>query len=742
MDRRYKHMIRLVPVFLALLVGTSVADFAESREKVGLVLSGGGARGFAHVAVLEALEAQRVPIDYIAGTSMGAVVGALYASGLSAAEVREKLLAVDWNATLRDVTDRNERSFRNKSFEGQNFLGLDLGIAPDQLKLPLAALRGQKLALALNELMLETATVSHFDQLPIPFRAMATDLATGDAVVMDRGSLATVLRASMAVPVVYSPVQIDGRLYVDGGVANNLPVDVARSMGADRVIVVDTSSQRYSTSELTSVVTVVDQLTNLLTRRNTEAQLETLTERDLLIEIFPKSVATADFHEAETALAAGRQAMGLAETLFASWALNPEEYLAWRDLRVAQNLPPTLAFVEVISDAPRTSSQTIANRLTIRPGQPLDNERLKSDLGRIYALETIDQVEVSVVERDGQVGLSLETKEKAWGPDYLDLGFTLEDSLDGRASYNLNGVIRATNINPLGGEWRTGVTLGDKTQIVSELYQPVDYGSDWFASIMVGFLREDQALYEQGIITSMYSTETREYGFDAGYSLDTRGEFRLGFRQSHIKNNVILGSNSLSATVDDSRYFARAGYDTLDSLGFPTSGIRLLGEYSIYDAKLGATRQYDGVTLDVLYPFYHRGRTTLVGQGYFGYLFETDVADVTPRYSLGGFTRLSGYSPDEISGRHAGLISLIGYQRLNEQAVFPIDQPVFVGFSLEAGNVYQSRDQFRWGNTLSGGSVFVGADTALGPGYLSFGRTEGGRQSVTLSVGRPFAERD
>ena len=204
----------------------------------------------------------------------------------------------------------------------------------------------------------------------------------------------------------------------------------------------------------------------------------------------------------------------------------------------------------------------------------------------------------------------------------------------------------------------------------------------------------------------------------------------------------LLGTDSLSSKVDDSRYFARAGFDTLDSFGFPTEGIRLLGEYSIYDAKLGATRQYDGVTLDLLYPFYHNKGTTLVGQGYFGYLFETAVTDVTPRYSLGGFTRLSGYSPDEISGRHAGLLSFMGYQRLNERTVFPIDQPLFIGFSLEAGNVFQDRDEIRWGNTLSGGSLFIGVDTAVGPGYLSFGRTEGGRQSVTLSVGRPFSERD
>ena len=735
-------MVRLLNVVIAVLALSSIAEIGSARDKTGLVLSGGGARGFAHIAVLEALEANQVQIDYIAGTSMGAVVGALYASGLNAEEVREKLLSVDWKSTLRDVTDRNERSFRNKSFEGRNFMGLDLGVAPSGVRLPLAALRGQKLALALNELTLETATVSDFDELPIPFRAIATDLATGDPVVLGNGSLATALRASMAVPVLYSPVEIDGRLYVDGGVANNLPVDVARDMGADRVIIVDTSSLRYSTNELTSVVTVVDQLTNLLTRRNTEAQLETLSEFDLLIEIFPEGITTADYDKAEDAVAVGRKSMAAAPDLFKLFQVDWESYQMWNTERTIRQKPPTLAFVEVISDAPRTSSKTIANRLTVRPGQPLDNERLKSDLGKIYALESIDQVEVSVVEKNNLLGLSLETKEKAWGPDYLDLGFTLEDSLDGRASYNLSGVLRATNINPLGGEWRTEITLGSKTRLTSELYQPVDYGSDWFASAVVGFVREDRALYEQGAITATYSTEAKEYGFDAGYSLDTRGEFRIGFRQTDIKNDKILGVDSLSANVDDSRYFARVGFDKLDSLGFPTEGVRVLGEYSIYDAKLGATRQYDGITFDILYPFYNNNGATFVGHGYFGYLFETAVKDVTPRYSLGGFTRLSGYSPDEISGRHAGLLSFIGYQRLNEKAVSPIDQPLFIGFSLEAGNVFQDRDEIRWGNTLSGGSLFVGADTVLGPGYLSFGRTEGGRQSVTLSVGRPFGERD
>lgn len=735
-------MYRQVRVAICILCLASVSFSALARERIGLVLSGGGARGFAHVAVLEALETHRIPIDYIAGTSMGAVVGALYASGLSAAEVRNQLLAMDWSGILTDVTERDERSFRNKSFEGRNFLGLDLGVSTDGLKLPLAALKGQKLALVLNGLTLETVALNDFDRFPIPFRAVTTDLATGEARVLRQGSLATALRASMAVPVVFSPVEIEGRLYVDGGVANNLPMNVARDMGAERLIVVDTSSQKYSTAQLTSVVTVVDQLTNLLTQRNTEAQLATLTEADVLFEIFPENVGTADFNKVEEALAAGRQEVLRQTDRLASFSVDEATYQAWSAQHLAPRETPNIAFVEVKSDAPRTSSKVIANRMSIRPGQPLDERQLKADLEQIYALETIDRVEVGLRETDAGVGLTLETREKAWGPDYLDVGFTLEDSLDGRSAYNLHGVLRVTNINPLGGEWRTEATLGHRTRFHTELYQPVDYGSDWFASAVIRFMSEERALYDAGDMTALYQSEIREFGFDGGYSLDTRGELRVGFRQSSTENTVRLGVDSLAAEVDDSRYFVQAGYDTLDSFGFPTSGLRLLGEYAIYDAKLGATRQYDGITLDVLYPFWSRGRTTLVGQAYFGYLFESAVTDVNARYSLGGFTRLSGFSPDEISGRHAGLISLIGYQRLNDPVVFPVDQPVYVGASLEAGNVFQDREDIVWRNVLSGGSVFIGADTVLGPGYLSFGRTEGGRQSITLSVGRPFAEHD
>ena len=231
------------------------------------------------------------------------------------------------------------------------------------------------------------------------------------------------------------------------------------------------------------------------------------------------------------------------------------------------------------------------------------------------------------------MGLSLETKEKAWGPDYLDLGFTLEDSLDGRASYNLNGVVRATNINPL-EEWRTELTLGDKTRVTSNSTNPLITAQIGSFPI-VGFVREDRALYEEGTLDiDLLDGDTRVW-LDAGYSLDTRGEFRLGFLHD-ITNNKLLGVDSLSTKVDDSRYFARAGFDTLDALGSQPV-ICVLGEYSIYDAKLGATRQYDGLTLDVLYPFYHRNGRTLIGQGYFGYLSETAVTDVTPRYSLGGF---------------------------------------------------------------------------------------------------------
>ncbi|HEY5623513.1 MAG TPA: patatin-like phospholipase family protein, partial [Gammaproteobacteria bacterium] len=262
---------------------TRVGGDEAARPVIGLVLSGGGARGGAHAGVLRALEELEVPIDVIAGTSIGAIIGGFYASGMTVDEIEEVVNTVEWDQAFLEDTPRQLLSFRRKRDDDLFLVDQKPGLNDGEFELPLGVVQGQVIDLILTEKTLPVAHISDFDELPIPFRAVAADITTGEAVVLGDGNLAAAIRASMSVPAVIAPIEIDGRLLVDGGVVMNLPVEVAEAMGADIVIAVDISAPLFSREELTSVLAVTGQLTNILTRRGTEQQIATLDAEDLLI---------------------------------------------------------------------------------------------------------------------------------------------------------------------------------------------------------------------------------------------------------------------------------------------------------------------------------------------------------------------------------------------------------------------------------------------------------------------------
>src|SRR6187397_3292681 len=269
------------------------------RPRIGLVLSGGGARGAAHIGVLKVLEENHVPIDAIAGTSMGAVVGGLYASGLSAADVERVMTSVDWQDAFRDRPARTDLNFRRK-LEDQNFLvKFPLGLTGGEFRLPRGLVQGQKLTQILRGVTLPVAQIQNFDDLAIPFRAVATDIVTGDRVVLDHGDLTTAMRASLSAPGVLAPVEIDGRMQVDGGLSSNLPVDVAREMGVDVLIVVDCGFPLLERNKLDSVATVTNQMLAILIRHNATEQRKTLGERDVIIDPALGDFSSLDFTEHE-----------------------------------------------------------------------------------------------------------------------------------------------------------------------------------------------------------------------------------------------------------------------------------------------------------------------------------------------------------------------------------------------------------------------------------------------------------
>ena len=399
--------LRVIQIALVILVWSLVppapatAAPEESadgkRPRIGLVLGGGGARGAAHVGVLKVLEEMRIPVDYVVGTSMGSIVGGLYASGMTPQEIEREILAMDWDDLFKDEPDRADRSFRRKRDDDNYAFKAKPGFNDGKLQVPLAYIRGQKFDLALNRLMLPVIDVKNFDNLSIPYRAVAADLETGKAVVLGSGSLPKAIRASMAVPAAFDPVEIDGRLLVDGGIANNVPVSVARDMGAEVFIVVDVGSGLASRDKIKSALDVSGQLANFMFTLNSEQQLKSLTARDVLVRPALGDIGGGSFDRAAEAIPIGEASARAAREALLRYSVGPEEYarhLAQRGY--GRPGPSVIEFVRIENHS-RVSDAIIADKISIKPGQPLDVTQLEQDIGTIYGLEIFESVRYDLV---------------------------------------------------------------------------------------------------------------------------------------------------------------------------------------------------------------------------------------------------------------------------------------------------------------------------------------------------------
>ena len=445
------------------------------RPRVGLVLSGGGARGGAHIGALRALEELRIPIDYIAGTSVGAVFGGLYATGKTPDELEEFARTASWQSAFLNATPRRWQSFRRKLDDDLFLVQQKPGLNNKQFELPAGLVQGQVMDQILARLTLPVATTHDFDRLRIPFRAVATDLATGDAVVLGSGNLARAIRASMSLPAAIAPVDIDGRLLVDGGLAMNLPVQVARDMGADVIIAVDLSSELRTREQLKSVVDVTTQLTNLLTRQGIEQQRAALAPRDYLFEVeLGDEITSMSFAEMPDAIPIGYATIMAHRDELAPLALDPQAYAAYRaslpDPRM-QELP-RIDFVNLTNDSPIADRVINARLGDIKLGEPLDVDAVDRAIDKVYGLELYQNVSYELVEEGDRTGLDIDLQARSWGPAYVQLGMQYSSSGDQAALFGLAASYLHTAVNPLGGEWRTTLSIGDEPSFDIDLYQP------------------------------------------------------------------------------------------------------------------------------------------------------------------------------------------------------------------------------------------------------------------------------
>ena len=709
------------------------------RPRIGLVLSGGGARGAAHIGVLKVLEQLHVPVDAIAGTSMGAVVGSLYAAGMSAGEIETLTDSLDWQDAFRDRPRRAELKFRRKQDDREFLVHLPLGLRGGHLRLPKGLIQGQKLNQVLRNALLRVADIDDFDRLPIPFRAIATDLGSGAPVVFARGSLPAAVRASMAAPGVFAPVEIDGRPLADGGLAANLPVEAVQALGVDVVIAVDVSAPLQTVAELDSALAVSAQMVTILINRETARSAALLGAQDLLLTPELGSMSSVEFAGVRTAIAAGEAAARGATGWLAQHAIPASEFARLAAARSLRPAPARIDFVRVADDTSRYRS-FIEAALAPLVGQLAEPATLDPAMRSLYGRDLFETLDYRLVHEAERTGLEVDARRRSWGPTYLRFGLDLQDDFQGNDSFTAGVRIIGTEVNAYMAEWTADLALGERPKFAAEFYQPLDYASPWFVAPRISFGSRSVQVQGNGRLLAKYRVREADFELDAGREIGDWGELRAGVRRLSGNTHLQVGTPGPAlppgGKYQQGGYFARLSVDLLDSVNFPRHGEFFQLEWDAQRAALGAGHVGDSVRMDWL-AARSLGRNTLVFSTSGGSSL-TASQGVQNLFTVGGFLNLSGLGADSLSGPHFGVARLVYLRRIGAGGQGLFDVPTYLGASLEAGNVWQQRGDASFGGTHKDGALFVGIDSLLGPLYLGAGYDTNGTTSYYLFLGRTF----
>ena len=727
-------MRRLLSCLLLCLCPLMLFAAEAPRPKVGLVLSGGAARGLAHVGVLKALEEQGIHIDAIAGTSMGAVIGGLYASGYKIDELEKLALGIDWKEALSDAPEREDVPFRRKQDDRDFLVKQKLSFRDDgSLGLPLGVIQGQNLALLLESLLAHSSDVRDFDKLPIPFRAVATDIVNGEKVVFRKGHLPQVIRASMSIPAVFAPVEINGQLLVDGGMVDNIPVDVAREMGVDMVIVVDIGTPLRGRKQLNTVFDILNQSITLMTRSNSEVQLASLKPDDILIQPALASYGTTDFGRALDIINAGYRATQVMEKRLAGLRQSTDVQLA--EARTAEERTPVITAIKIENDS-KIGDSVIRYYIRQPVGEPLDLGRLQRDMGTLYGLDYFDQVQYRVVHKGQERTLVISARGKRSGTDYLRLGLNLSDDMRGDSAFNIGASYRINGINQLGAEWLTRVQLGDKQELYSEFYQPLDAGSRYFVAPYINARSQNvEAILDNDPIAE-YRLERYGFGLNFGRQIGNSGEIRVGVGEAWGEANVRIGDQDLPSTsFNEGFYDIKYSFDSLDNVYFPHSGEDIALSVRQFEPGLGSDERYRQWEFK-LDKALSSGPDTWILGGRYGRTLDTANV-VTSSFLLGGARQLSGFREDAISGQNISLMRAVYYRRLTPRSYLPFDFPLYAGASLERGRAWNNDNEFDSGY-INAASIFIGFDTPLGPLNFSYGFNDDDQKALYLNLGQTF----
>lgn len=726
--------VALAGIALAALLLHPVEGLAQQRPKIGLVLGGGGAKGAAHVGVIKVLEEMRIPVDCIAGTSMGALVGGAYASGLTAAELEKLITGVRWQDTFTGVA-REERPVHRKELDFYFTLGLELGIK-DKVRTQGGLVPSQQVEEILRRIAAIAHNVTDFSRLPIPYRAVATDILNGDVVVLDHGDLGAAMRASMAVPGAFAPVNIGGRLLVDGMLVRNLPVDIGRKLCGDVIIAVSLASPPVKAEDLSNVLAVIGQAIALATDLNERAQLATLGKKDVAVIVPMGTMGPGDFQLVPEAIPLGeRTARALAPQL-ARLSLSPQAYAEWRaSLGSATAIAGTIGEIR-ITGTEIVNPAVVQAQIRSKPGEPYDPQKAAEDANRIYGRGDYERVDYRYGEPPRR--LQYHVTEKSWGPDYMLFDLSLLTDLQGDSAFSIRADYQRRWLNSLGGEWRTALQIGEPLGLVTEFYQPLDAAQRFFVAPAAYYNRNTAQIYNGENAVAKYKITRYGVTLDAGVALDTWGEARLGLQFGSVSAMRDIGTTAFPDVngIGQGAFTGRFVYDTLNQPYFATRGSYGLANLYASSKSLGADDAYNRVSGRWATVFaWQRNSVTASLEG------GSPLGSTLPNYDLfaaGGPFRLSGLRVGELRGQEYA-IGVLNLRRRIGEITEAIGSSVYAGATLEAGNVYKRLDGSQARGALFSSALYLGADTKIGPAYLALGFSSTGQYALYVVIGSPAA---
>ena len=736
-SRIFQRLFNVIVLFILLLsTGTAVAE--TQRPKVGLVLGGGGAAGIAHVGVLKVLEEQNIPIDVIAGTSMGAIVGSLYASGIKAAELEKIVNTLEWAELFDDEISRRDQGFHRKDEMSSFFDSFTVGIDRQGVNLPRGAVKGHKLTFELRRLLDHVSHINQFDKLPIPFRAVATDIENGQEVVLKQGNLATAIRASMSIPALFPPVEIDGRLLVDGFVSNNIPVNVAQQMGADILIVVGLPTEYKSKKELGSAVDVALQSMYLMMAKSSLPQLRNIPQPHVILQPDMNGIESLSFDRVKEAITLGeKQARKQLPELLKLTAKVRGKAIATPTEKPQRKTFRGVIDKIVIENESVLQDDILRNRLDLKEGQTITLKQLQEGLNAIYSLGYFEVVDYRLEPlENNRYTLVVSAQKEPIGNNTLHGGFSLSDDFDGNAAYQAGLEFTMKGLNSLGAEAKASLAIGDSLAVSTEFYQPLNTRSTYFWNPSASYEESDVYIYPDG--SDVPSAEARvlvsEVRFEVGREINNTAEARIGLFYRHLEPTIKTGIFDLP---EDSFNLAglslRYREDTLNERNFPDEGKWWDISYDYGSEALGSNESYHRLDIQGG-KVWRKEKHHLIASGGVGSTFSNDTI-ITERFELGGFAKMSGLEEGQLRGNHYmhGLAAYY-YDFASLQNIAGLN----AGFILEAGNTWNDASDISLGDSLFSAAAFLGAKTIIGPAYLGAGITEGYSPRYFLQFGRAF----